>query len=148
MLGKDVFLPDCSEKQANCLIGIYHSNSWQRSKDRVLKELKATKGVKRVLIATTALCMGVNFPDVRFVINWTRHIPKRFQDFSGMNIYCWTLSFIIELLFQNEHLLLNINFSLIVWSQDDRFVMLYVFFFCKEGKECRQKTFETTLSFG
>ena len=69
-LGKDVFLPDCSEKQDNCLIGIYHSNSWQSSKDRVLKEFKATQGVKRVLIATTALSMGVNFPDVRFVINW------------------------------------------------------------------------------
>ena len=27
-------------------------------------------GVKRVIIATTALCMGVNFPDVWFIINW------------------------------------------------------------------------------
>ena len=34
-LGKGVFLPDCSEKQDNYLIGIYHSNSWQNSKDRV-----------------------------------------------------------------------------------------------------------------
>ena len=69
-LGKDVFLPDCSAKQDNCLIGIFHSNSWQSSKDRVLKEFKTAEGLKRVLIATTALCMGVNFPDVRFVINW------------------------------------------------------------------------------
>ena len=69
-LGKDVFLPDCSAKQDNCLIGIYHSNSWQSSKDRVLKEFKATNGAKRILIATTALCMGVNFPDVRYIINW------------------------------------------------------------------------------
>ena len=69
-LGKDIFLPDCSAKQDNCLIGIFHSNSWHSSKDRVLKEFKTAEGVKRVLIATTALCMGVNFPDVRFVINW------------------------------------------------------------------------------
>ena len=27
-------------------------------------------GVKRVIVATTALCMGVNFPDVRFIVNW------------------------------------------------------------------------------
>ena len=63
-------MPDCSAKQDNCLIGIYHSNSWQSSKDRVLKEFKATNGAKRILIATTALCMGVNFPDVRYIINW------------------------------------------------------------------------------
>lgn len=69
-LGKDVFLPDCSTKQDNCLIGIYHSNSWQSSKDRLLKEFKATNGAKRILIATTVLCMGVNFPDVRYIMNW------------------------------------------------------------------------------
>lgn len=69
-LGKDVFLPDCSTKQDHCLIGIYHSNFWQSSKDRLLKEFKATNGTKRILIATTVLCMGVNFPDVRYIMNW------------------------------------------------------------------------------
>ena len=69
-LGKDVFLPDCSTKQDHCLIGIYHSNFWQSSKDRLLKEFKATNGAKRILIATTVLCMGVNFPDVRYIMNW------------------------------------------------------------------------------
>ena len=38
-------MPDCSEKQHSCLIEIYHSNSWQSSKDRVLKEFKATQEV-------------------------------------------------------------------------------------------------------
>ena len=68
-LGKNVFFPEYSNVQDNCLIGIYHSNSWQSSKDRVLNEFKGA-GVKRVIIATTALCMGVNFPDVRYIINW------------------------------------------------------------------------------
>lgn len=27
-------------------------------------------GSKRVIVATTALCMGVNFPAVRFIVNW------------------------------------------------------------------------------
>ena len=68
-LGKGVFLPDCSAKQDNCLIEIFQLNFWHCSKDRGLKEFKAAKGVKRVLISTPALCMGVNFPDVRFIIN-------------------------------------------------------------------------------
>ena len=55
--------------QDNCILGIYHSNSWQSTKDRVLAQFK-TNGVKRILIATTALCMGVNFPDVRYIVNW------------------------------------------------------------------------------
>ena len=68
-LGKKVFFPNCSPVKDNCLIGIYHSNSWQSSKDRVIEQFKSF-GVKRVIIATTALCMGVNFPDVCFIINW------------------------------------------------------------------------------
>ena len=62
-LGKKVFFPNCSPVKDNCLIGIYHSNSWQSSKDRVMEQFKSC-GVKHVIIATTALCMGVNFPDV------------------------------------------------------------------------------------
>ena len=63
-LGKSVFYPEYSPVQDNCLLGIYHSNSWQSTKDRVLSQFK-TDGVKRVLVSTTALCMGVNFSDVR-----------------------------------------------------------------------------------
>lgn len=62
-LGRSVFYPEFSAQQDNCILGIYHSNSWQSTKDRVLAQFK-TNGVKRILIATTALCMGVNFPDV------------------------------------------------------------------------------------
>ena len=62
-LGKKVFFPNCSPVKDNCLMGIYHSNSWQSSKDRVMEQFTSC-GVKRVIIATTALCMGVNFPDV------------------------------------------------------------------------------------
>ena len=62
-LGKKVFFPNCSPVKDNCLMGIYHSNSWQSSKDRVMEQFTSCD-VKRVIIATTALCMGVNFPDV------------------------------------------------------------------------------------
>lgn len=68
-LGKNVFFPEYSNVQDNWSIGIYYSNSWQSSKDRVLNQVKG-EGVKQVVIATTALCMGVNFPGVRYIIDW------------------------------------------------------------------------------
>lgn len=55
----------------NCFLGIYHSNSWDRNKERISNSLKARNGsIKRVVVATTALCMGVNFPDIRYIITW------------------------------------------------------------------------------
>ena len=53
----------------NCLLSIYHSNTWQTSKDRILASLKGN-GIKRIVVCTTALCMGVNFPDIRYIIIW------------------------------------------------------------------------------
>ena len=58
-LGKSAFHPEYSPVQDNCLLGIYHSNCWQSTKDRVFSQFK-----------TTTLCMGVNLPDVRYIVNW------------------------------------------------------------------------------
>ena len=56
---------------ANCFLGVYHSNSWDRNKERIASSLKAKNGsIKRVVVATTALCIGVNFPDIRYIITW------------------------------------------------------------------------------
>ena len=68
-LGRKMFSPAYSPVQDNCLIGIYHSNSWRNNKNRVMEQFKGS-GVKRVVVASTALFMGVNFPDVRYFINW------------------------------------------------------------------------------
>ena len=68
-LGSAAYQHCDSNNQDNCYIGIYHSNSWQSSKDRILNSFKGN-GVRRVVVATTALCMGVNFPDVRYVVSW------------------------------------------------------------------------------
>lgn len=43
--------------------------TWQEYKERVVKSMKG-EGKKRVIIATSALSMGVNFPDIRFVVHW------------------------------------------------------------------------------
>lgn len=54
---------------SNCIIGIYHSSSWQHSKDRIVNSFKG-QGNIRIVVASTALSMGVNFPDVRYIVNW------------------------------------------------------------------------------
>lgn len=48
-LGRAVFYPEFSTVQDNCILGIYHSNSWQSTKDRVLAQF-TTNGVKRILV--------------------------------------------------------------------------------------------------
>lgn len=53
----------------SCYIGIYYLNSWQECKDRIIKSLKEN-GVKRVIVVIILLCMGVNFLDICYIINW------------------------------------------------------------------------------
>ena len=67
--GKDEYHPHDSKKMADCVIGIYHSMAWQQYKERVVSSMKGS-GKKRIIIATSALSMGVNFPDVRYVVHW------------------------------------------------------------------------------
>ena len=68
-LGKDEYYPHDSKKMTDCVIGICHSMTWQQYKERLVSSMKGS-GKKRVIIATSALSMGVNFPDVRYVVHW------------------------------------------------------------------------------
>lgn len=68
-LGKEAFVPQSSKKWEHCLVGIFHSMTHQEYKKRIVESLKSS-GLKRVVVATTALSMGVNFPDIRFVVMW------------------------------------------------------------------------------
>lgn len=54
----------------DCLIDIFHSMTWTESKDKFLASFKNADSVKRIVVASTALSMGVNFPDVKYVVNW------------------------------------------------------------------------------
>ena len=49
------------------MIAIFHSLSHKEYKDRLLNSFK-NNGLKLIANATAALSMGVNFPDVRYVI--------------------------------------------------------------------------------
>ena len=68
-LGRNAYFPTGSFQMADCIIGIYHSMTWQENKERIIKSMKG-EGKKRVIIATSALSMGVHFPDVRYVVHW------------------------------------------------------------------------------
>ena len=77
-LGKKAFVPHSSKKQEHCLVGIFHSMTHQEYKKRIVETLKSDD-LKCVVMATTALSMGVNFPDIRFIVMWG---PSRnFLDF-------------------------------------------------------------------
>ncbi|CAB3985421.1 Hypothetical predicted protein [Paramuricea clavata] len=70
-LGSSAYSPPTSRESEDCLIGIYHSMSWDNYnyKDRIVSQLKSNWKV-RLVVATTALSMGVNFPGIRYIINW------------------------------------------------------------------------------
>ena len=66
-LGEKAFHPSSSRQPKNCLIAIFQSLSHKEYKDRLLNSFK-NNGLKLIANATTALSMGVNFPDVRYVM--------------------------------------------------------------------------------
>ena len=70
--GRDTAYFLCAEKPKipeNRLVGIYHSMTLPKYRSRILYSLKDTVGEVCIVIAATALSMGVNFPDVRYVIH-------------------------------------------------------------------------------
>ena len=71
-LGNHAFHPSNVKTVEACLIGIYHSAMWDSQKDTIVKDMKNTadSSTKRVEISPTSLSMGVNFPDIQYVINW------------------------------------------------------------------------------
>ena len=61
---------DENKSKTKCLLGVYHSNSPAELKERVRKSFKNDDGPIRVVIATSALSLGVNFKDIRYVIHY------------------------------------------------------------------------------
>ena len=69
-------------KNPECrIIGMYRSNSFKEHKERLFLQFKG-QGYKRVIVTSSSLSMGVNFPDIKFVINWGTS-PKSFGSTSG-----------------------------------------------------------------
>ena len=69
LLGEALYEPDRPPHPSKRLVGIYPAHTHAKYKDRVLSSFKSVTGTIRVVIATTALGMGVNFPDVKFIVH-------------------------------------------------------------------------------
>ncbi|XP_077061923.1 putative ATP-dependent DNA helicase Q1 [Siphateles boraxobius] len=67
-LGEDAWIDrDKDHKAEHLLIGMFHSKTLTQYKDRVLASFNG-EGSCRVVVATTALGMGLNFPNVSHVV--------------------------------------------------------------------------------
>jgi len=64
--------PSC--RSENLLIGMFHSKTLPQNKERVLASLRG-EGKCRVVVATTALGMGLNFPNVSHVVMYGSRGP-------------------------------------------------------------------------
>ena len=51
------------------LLGVYHAKTWDTQKKRTEEDFKES-GVQRVVVATSALGMGINFQNVEYVIHY------------------------------------------------------------------------------
>ena len=51
------------------LLSVYHAKTWESHKIAIEEDFKSD-GLKRVVIATCALGMGVNFPKVKYVVQY------------------------------------------------------------------------------
>lgn len=69
-LGQDAYVSNPSDGSKECLIVIFHSMTWIERKDKFLASFKKADSVARIVVASIALSMGVNFPDVKYVVNW------------------------------------------------------------------------------
>ena len=69
-LGQDAYVSNPSDGSKECLIVIFHSMTWIERKDKFLASFKKADSVARIVVASTALSMGVNFRDVKYVVNW------------------------------------------------------------------------------
>ncbi|KAK7939597.1 hypothetical protein WMY93_002923 [Mugilogobius chulae] len=65
-LGENAWV-DKDHKSDNLIIGMFHSNTLPQNKERVLKSLNG-EGNCKIIVATTALGMGLNFPNVSHVV--------------------------------------------------------------------------------
>ncbi|KAL9977374.1 hypothetical protein ACROYT_G014766 [Oculina patagonica] len=66
----DLAYLDKEKYTSKCLLGVYYSNSPVELKDLVKKSLKFDDGPIRIVLATSALSLGVNFKDIRYVIHY------------------------------------------------------------------------------
>ena len=79
---KGYYPPDSEEICKNCLFGMFHSSTFDVNKQIILDGLSKPDGTIRVVFATTALGMGVNFAGLCTTIHYgaPRSLDDYFQE--------------------------------------------------------------------
>ena len=79
-LGDHAYYPsNVAQVSENRLIGMYHHSTLKKHQERVMNSLFRPDGLCRVVFASTALGMGVNVRDIRFVFHYGP--PRQMDDF-------------------------------------------------------------------
>ena len=68
-LGNDAYLHGTEAPPQRCLVGVYYSATPESAKERICSSFSGS-GKARVVIASTSLSMGIDFPHVRYVIHF------------------------------------------------------------------------------
>ena len=68
-LDEHAYIPVASNGRNDLIVGIFHSVSWPNYQEKLLNDFKMPTSKKIIIVANSALSMGVNFADVRYVIN-------------------------------------------------------------------------------
>lgn len=69
-LGKDAYIEGSLPHNKRCLVGVYYSATPESMKERISNFFGGKEGHERVVIASTSLSMGVDYPNVRYVIHF------------------------------------------------------------------------------
>jgi superfamily II DNA/RNA helicase len=62
ILGSHAYIPVGSNDSNDFIVGIFHSASWPNYKEKLLNDFKMLSSKKRIIVASSALSMGVDFP--------------------------------------------------------------------------------------
>ena len=96
-LGKKGYYPPGSEEVCrNGIFGMFHSSTSDANKQIILESLSKPDGTVRVVFATKALGMGVNFVGLRATIHYGA--PRSLFSRKRTRWSCWTIKLILSLL--------------------------------------------------
>ena len=71
-LGEDAYVEGQAPLPERCLVTVYYSVTPEKMKERVKSSFESGAGTARIVIATTSLRMGVDFPCVTYVVHFGR----------------------------------------------------------------------------
>ena len=69
-LGEDSYYPNCETSENNLMFAMYHHSTLAKNQAQTLESFLDENGKCRLIFATNALRMGVNFPNVCHIIHY------------------------------------------------------------------------------